>query len=668
MTGKIRLWATVLIAAFTLTVRTAAAQECLVVFAADLVSRGGAPREFSRSADLFCVRLNPKTRTVSELTRLTSRPDAAEWFPSLSPDTEWVAYNYQQGDSNEVRVLNRLTGAEASVFPGGRFPEWLGDSELLVSNTAGSARDVFRVTLDLRGPLPAVVASRRLTDRTLCPGTAYASDAYPFSDGRRIAFHVLREGNIPGAAMAIMNMDGTGYRRITDWDGSGHGIVDSTGKAIVCGSSQLGMTQVFGVDDPPQTPVMIPLPVAGADLAVYDGRFGSVAKANWSYVAWGGNDRSLLLSAQGSPPGSAFSCSRLLYVTCDEQWQNPSIFDFSSAVESLVGESGHDFCTASLRAIPGQAPDRGVVYVCLFMHNEDYDHPRYPNFAQMSNRLAFIESRNNLIDFCRMLSRNKVPFNWETDWNFLYGVLRWDRGAVAANTAGKNVVRYIREDLGVSVDPHSHEKYGHNYSDVAFLIGLTGVEPTDVIGGHIWDPADPGYQNWERFKSPLRGLKFPQALWKGNILMGQGTSLHVNDPSPSGVWKPKGKYEYWTHDPSGTVHAVGQYRRDVQGVIELVSLYRNGTIAPDKILTSSIGVGQFQLNSAFTAAFEKNILAPLLDMRAKGEIRLVTFGELIHDWETIYGSGPHIYNPPLAPRPDAKAGPPVFGNKTAVQR
>ncbi|MBM3293400.1 MAG: hypothetical protein FJY82_02625 [Candidatus Aminicenantes bacterium] len=648
--GKIRFFGTVLVAAFVSVVRAAAAQDCLVVFASNLESREGAHREFSNGADLYCVRFNPKTRTVSELTRLTSYPDAAEWFPSLSPDTKWVAYNFGQGSSNEVRVLNRLTGAEAAVFQGGRFPEWLGNSELLVSNTGGSARDIFRVTLDLKGPLPVVVASRRLTDRVVCPGTEYASDAYPFSDGRRIAFHVLREGNTPGAAMAIMNVDGTGYRRISDWDGSGHGIVDSTGKFIVCGSSRLGMTQVFGVDDPPQAPVIIPLPVAGADLASYDSRFHSVAKAHWSYAARGRDDRSLLLSAQGSSADNVLSFSRLLYVSCDDQWQNPWIFDFSSAIEALVGKSGHDFCTASMRVIPGQLLDRGVVYVCLFMHNEDYDHPRYPNFTQMMNKLAFIESRNNLIEFCKMLSRNKVPFNWETDWNFLYGVLRWDRGAVAANTAGKNVVRYIHENLGVSVDPHSHEKYGHNYSDVAFLIELAGVGPTNVVGGHIWDPADPGYQNWERFKSPLRGLRFPLALWKGDILMGQGTSLHVNDPSPSGVWKPKGKYEYWIHDPSGTVLAVGQYRWGVQGVIDLMNLYRDGAIPAGKILTSSIGVGQFALNSAFTADFEKTILKPLLDLRAKGEIKIVTFGQLICDWETIYGSVPHIYNPPTALR------------------
>jgi len=119
-----------------------------------------------------------------------------------------------------------------------------------------------------------------------------------------------------------------------------------------------------------------------------------------------------------------FSFSRLLYVSCNDQWENPQIFDFSLAVEVLAGKSGRDFCTASSRQIPTNPTQEGIVYVTLFMHNEDYYHSQYPDFSLPENRDAYINTRNQLLQFCEMLKRNSAPFNWQTDWIFLYGVTK----------------------------------------------------------------------------------------------------------------------------------------------------------------------------------------------------------------------------------------------------
>jgi len=127
-----------------------------------------------------------------------------------------------------------------------------------------------------------------------------AQDAYPFPDGNQMAFHILRAGNLSGAAMAIMNMDGTNFRRLTDWNGSGHGIVNSTGQEIVYSSSQTGIPEGLRVNDPNSGPVVIPLPSSGEEGIPYDIRFGPVAKIHWSYPAWANDDHSLFLSAQGS--------------------------------------------------------------------------------------------------------------------------------------------------------------------------------------------------------------------------------------------------------------------------------------------------------------------------------------------------------------------------------
>jgi hypothetical protein len=105
--------------------------------------------------------------------------------------------------------------------------------------------------------------------------------------------------------------------------------------------------------------------------------------------------------------------------------------------------------------------------------------------------------------------------------------------------------------LNISIDPHSQKNLGHNYADVALLIDSLGVEAINVIGGHIWKPYDSKDQDWERFKIQLQGQKFPQAMWKGDILMGHGTPKRVNDPLPSGVWEPKGKHDFWSTDSAG---------------------------------------------------------------------------------------------------------------------
>ncbi len=302
-------------------------------------------------------------------------------------------------------------------------------------------------------------------------------------------------------------------------------------------------------------------------------------------------------------------------------------------LEKLAGKTGRDFSTASARLISSTPPATGVVYVTLAMHNED-------NFPP--NQQVYLTSRNNLIEFGIMLQRHNVPFNWESDWRFLNGVLQWDTPSVTASTGGKNIVRYLKEDLGISIDPHSHENNGYNYADVAHLIDSLGVQPTNVVGGHIWDPNERLYQNWERFKQPLKGNRFPWSQWKGDILMGSATGLHRNDPEPSGVWRPKGKYDFWSDDPASTVHGVGQYQGSVAGIQELVNLYKTGAVTPEKILTATIVIGQALLNAQYISNYEAATLKPLLEMQNRGEIKIVTFGQLLDEWKSKYNSVPHL--------------------------
>ena len=643
---RIQISKTVLIFLLTSISFLANAEEYLVAFSANLESIGGVCREDHSGADLFCAQFDPITKKVSNLKQLTAYADASEWFPSVSPDTKWIAYNYKKNLHNEVRLINRKSGEETIIFDGGRFPEWIGNSELLISNSIKGTRDIYRVILNLTGSSPEIKSCQRITDRNRCPGTSFAHDAYPFPGEQQFAFHIQRENEQPGAAMAIINIDGTQFHRITDWDGSGHGIVNSNGQEIICSVSGTALPRVIQFAENPVTYKTLLLPINSMDLISYDERFINADKVHWSYVAWSNDDHSLFLSTHGSSFDNTFCFSRLLCASFDDQWENPNIFDFSSSVEKLVEKSACDFCTASASKIPANSYQTGVVYVALFMHNEDFFHQLYPDFSLEENRDAYIETRNQLLHFCEMIHENNIPFNWETDWNFLYGVLKWDTPDVTVNTGGKNIVKYIHEDLNISVDPHSHENIGHNYTDVAFLIDSLGVEPTNVIGGHIWDPDDVNFKNWERFRTPLQGNKFPQAVWKGDILMGHGTTKHVNDPEASGVWKPKGKYEFWTHDSTSTICAVGQYKSSINGIHELLELYNSGTIPPEKLLTTTIGINQCDLDASYINWYEQTIINPLLALQDSGQVKILLFEQLIDDWRINYDSAGYVYNSP----------------------
>ena len=67
------------------------------------------------------------------------------------------------------------------------------------------------------------------------------------------------------------------------------------------------------------------------------------------------------------------------------------------------------------------ALDRGVVYVQLFMHNED---SALGDFSDPQTRQSYLRQRNGLIEFANMIKSHNLSFCWQSDWKFLQGVLK----------------------------------------------------------------------------------------------------------------------------------------------------------------------------------------------------------------------------------------------------
>lgn len=282
------------------------------------------------------------------------------------------------------------------------------------------------------------------------------------------------------------------------------------------------------------------------------------------------------------------------------------------------------------------------VYVVVFTHIEDNTPTGTLGSAQARN--AYLDWRNDLIAMGEAARRNGVPWVLQPDWKFLEAARLYEDSSTTASTGGRNVLRYLKDSLGVIIDPHSHENGGYNYTDVAYLLDQLGVGGSTVIGGHIWDPSLPQFAEWDRYRSAVAGRKYPHASWRGDILMGAGTPNHTNDPVVSGVWRPRDRNNFFTDDPSGNIVSIGPFSRDLAGVSTLWNLGKAGTIASTCMLTSSYHVRPADItNASALAAVERDVFTPLLSLKAAGQVVLTDFTSLVSTWRTQYNAQGCVY-------------------------
>ncbi len=276
------------------------------------------------------------------------------------------------------------------------------------------------------------------------------------------------------------------------------------------------------------------------------------------------------------------------------------------------------------------------IYVSIFTHNEEPNSGQYPNFVE--DESAFWEQRNGVVQFAQMLHEEGVSYNFQSDWTFLLAATLYDSGT--PSTQGKNVLRYLKEDLGFEIDPHAHET-SYNYADVAYLIEQLGVEPSFVVGGFIADP--PEKSKLEYLSKPIQRRQYSSYIWQAEILMGAGTSLHVNEEAlwVSGIWKPQNNEQFQVHDDAASLVAVGSYTSEWNGLYELLELQKQGVLEPGKIYTASLFAKQKDfVNETYIEEFRQRI-QDLADETAAGRIEWVGFGEVYSVWLMEYNAEPN---------------------------
>lgn len=300
------------------------------------------------------------------------------------------------------------------------------------------------------------------------------------------------------------------------------------------------------------------------------------------------------------------------------------------------------FAAALLFGVRAQA-DIPPVYVVIFTHVEDNTPAGALGSAQ--SRQNYRTQRSNLIAMAALAESSGVQWTLQPDWKLLEAALLYEDSASQATTNGKNFLRYLKEDRGVVIDPHSHENGGYNYTDVAHLLDSLGVGGTTVIGGHVWDPSLPQFQEWDRYRLPVAGQHYPGAIWRGDILIGSGTPNHVNDPLVSGVWRPRDRNHYFEHDASANITAIGQYKKSIASISELIDLYRSGIVPPTAMLTFSCNINPSTLSApGGFAAIADTVIAPLVAWRDSGRVVLTDFASLVDTWESAYGARGYLYD------------------------
>ncbi len=319
-------------------------------------------------------------------------------------------------------------------------------------------------------------------------------------------------------------------------------------------------------------------------------------------------------------------------------------FAFAAALIAACSTSGPEAPDASAPAADSASPAQARVHVVLFTHIEDNTPGGTLGSAQ--SRSSYATLRGKLLELAARARAQGLSWVLQPDWKILEAARMYEDTTMTSNTAGKNFLRYLHDDLGVTIDPHSHENGGYNYADVAHLLDLLGVGGSTVIGGHIWDPSLPEFSEWDRFRVPLAGSHFPAASWRGDLLIGAGTPNHVNDPLVSGVWRPLDRAHYFDDAPTGNIVAVGAWHDDVAGVQELVNAYAAGTVAAGDMLTASWNINP----SSITAAggidqIDSTVFSPIASLRDEGKIFVGDFRAVVTDWKTTYGGRAALYRP-----------------------
>jgi hypothetical protein len=293
-------------------------------------------------------------------------------------------------------------------------------------------------------------------------------------------------------------------------------------------------------------------------------------------------------------------------------------------------------CWLPLSAAPAAA--QTCVHVSMVSHNETDD----LRYGFLDTETGYLAYRDAVLQVAALMTRYGATWSHQSDWRFLEAVRAFDHGAVLDDTNGKNILRYLHEDLGFEVDAHSHESEAYNYADVVHLLEELGIPSTGVVGGFIYSPPDSPLCDWEKFRAPLAGRVFPEFSWQAEVLWGGGTSNHQGqDADVSGCWRPRDRCHFFEDDPQASLVCVGH------GTLlpQLIQDLDDGVAPGGGMYTQSLMVFELDVMSQGQAALDA-IGAQLQLVEGyvqQGKARWTPLRELAGIWRDDFASSPNRY-------------------------
>lgn len=333
------------------------------------------------------------------------------------------------------------------------------------------------------------------------------------------------------------------------------------------------------------------------------------------------------------------------------------------------------FSMHSLLAQPAQ----DTLYINLNTHVEESDRdPQNVTLNYSQNQLQYAQYRVLVKQIADMVRTKGAKWNYQSDWNFIDGAIKYDRGDASTNS--KNLFRWMAEDNNgrIQLDPHAHETDRYNYADVAKLLDSASpvVKSSKNVGGFTWNGPmarrtqfmsatviEPGY-TWDSLGKGLRGRMFSNYTWKAEVILGGasydfrvGRTSHGNDLNHSGAWRPRDTSSagYKNHTCTASLANLGvggdallTTSANVASDVSTVMANVRATIAAMKANKGKFFVMQIQTNQRdFSRAGYMDKISRIIDsvnvLVAAGQVKWATHGEKAALWKTLYNEQPNFY-------------------------
>ncbi|MCP4633843.1 MAG: hypothetical protein GY855_13030 [candidate division Zixibacteria bacterium] len=173
-------------------------------------------------------------------TQFNTLTEKGSYFPSAwSPEENRIAYNLRGGDSSGIWIMDSDGGNRRRIIPYGGYPDWLYPDSILYAN------------YDWAHPIGALCiadTSGRFA-RIIFDPTGNFAYSYMGNDVHREKRIIVFDPQVPGefADIWIINLDGTGLQRITDF-GALHPSFSPDGNRIVYTDSRNGYLWTMNLD------------------------------------------------------------------------------------------------------------------------------------------------------------------------------------------------------------------------------------------------------------------------------------------------------------------------------------------------------------------------------------------------------------------------------------